>query len=362
VILPEPNRLRGFSRRRVFLSFGLFAGVVGGLVLAGPLTAHGAGPLGPPTPLDFLLGWSFDPLLQVPLLGTALAYAWAVRRVDAAHPNNPVPASRLVCFLAGITAIEIALQSGIERYDDTLFSVHMVQHATLTMIAAPLLALGAPITLLLRVVRPEVRRSLVLPILHSRLLRAISFPVVSWLIFAGVMWGSHFSPLFEAALENDTIHNVEHLLFVGSALLFWWPVVGLDPSPWRMPHPVRALYAGLQMPQNTFLSLAIFSATAPLYEHYVALARTWGPDPLTDQQAAGAIMWVVGDLTFLFAILLVVRAWMRSEDRAAAAVDSRLAAQEAALREREGRLAARRIGAGDEASVEPQASGTGVSR
>ena len=125
------------------------------------------------------------------------------------------------------------------------------------------------------------------PILHSRVLRVLSFPVVAWLVFAGVMWGTHFSPLFDRSLEDPLVHDLEHALYLGAGLLFWWPAVGLDPSPWRMPHPVRAMYVFLQMPQNTFLAVTILNAPAPLYPHYATLARTWGPSALDDQQIAG---------------------------------------------------------------------------
>lgn len=311
-------------------------------VLAGPdaVLAHGVVPAAPTWP-GVLLDWSFDPTVVLPLVLTAALYLQAVRFVDRAHPASPVPRRRTVAFLAGLAAIEIALQSPIERFDTTLFSVHMVQHILLVFAAAPLIALGAPITLLLRVVRPATRTRAVLPILHSRIVRVASFPIVSWILFAAVMWGTHFSPWFDAALENPLVHQAEHVAFLGAGLLFWWPVVGLDPSPWRMPYPVRILYTFLQMPQNTFLSLAIFSATEPLYPHYVTLQRAWGPSPLADQQAAGAIMWVVGDLTFVSALVLLVVAWMRAEERTMAADDARAEREDAALRSRADRLADR---------------------
>ncbi len=116
-----------------------------------------------------LLLWSFDPTIVLPLALAAAGYLWAVRTVDAAHPNTPVPRRRIVAWLAGLIVIEIALQSPIEAYDTTLFSDHMVQHVLLTIVAAPLLALGAPITLLLRFARPETRRRWILPVLHSRI-------------------------------------------------------------------------------------------------------------------------------------------------------------------------------------------------
>ena len=85
-------------------------------------------------------------------------------------------------------------------------------------------------------------------------MRFVSFPAVAWIAFAAVMWGAHFSPLFDAALENPMAHDLEHALFLGTALLFWWPVVAADPVPWRLAHPSRSLYTFLQMPQNTFLA------------------------------------------------------------------------------------------------------------
>jgi cytochrome c oxidase assembly factor CtaG len=301
---------------------------------------HGVAAEAPSWP-GVLLDWSFDPTVVLPLALAAALYVQAVRQVDRAHPSNPVPRRRLMAFIAGLLAIELALESPIERYDTTLFSVHMVQHILLVFVAAPLLALGAPITLLLRVVRPDVRTGVVLPILHSRVVKVLAFPVVAWVLFAAVMWGTHFSPWFDAALEDPLVHQLEHVAFLGAALLFWWPVIGLDPSPWRMAHPVRVLYTFLQMPQNTFLSLAIFSATQPLYAHYATNVRDWGPSALADQQAAGAIMWVIGDLAFVSSLVLLVVAWMRAEDRTAAADDARVARDEAAVRARADRLAER---------------------
>jgi putative copper resistance protein D len=176
--------------------------------------------------------------------------------------------------------------------------------------------------------------------------RAVSFPVVSWILFAAVMWGSHFSPLFDASLENEWIHRLEHALFLGSALLFWWPVVGPDPSPWRMTPAMKVVYVGLQMPQNTFLAVAITMAASPLYNHYVTTIRSWGPTPLEDQQMAGGIMWLGGDFAFLAVVILLVLQWMRVEDRRTAGEDRRLEAERAAIRARSEALAARRAAEG----------------
>ena len=211
--------------------------------------------------------------------------------------------------------------------------------------------------MLLRAASPETRRRWILPLLHSRALRLLSFPVVSWLLFAGVMWASHFSPLFDASLENEWIHRLEHGLFITAAMLFWWPVVGPDPSPWRMKSAAKVLYVGLQMPQNTFLALAIYMSGVPLYQHYVTTVRTWGPTPLEDQQIAGGIMWLGGDLVFLTMVILLVVAWMRDDERRTVGEERRLEPERAAIREREVRLAVRR--AAEAAAREGGGSGSG---
>ncbi|CAN5601650.1 cytochrome c oxidase assembly protein [soil metagenome] len=295
------------------------------LLLATPsvVLAHGQAP----APLGLstaLTAWAFDPLVWSALLAAMLGYLALVRSVDRAHPGNRVPRRRVVAWLGALAVTAVALQSAIDIYATSLFSVHMVQHLLLTMVAAPLFALGAPITLLLRAASPAGRRKVILPVLHSRVLRLVSFPVVTWVVFAAVMWVSHFSPLFDTALDDPLVHTGEHLLYLGAGMLFWWPVVGADPSPWRLGHAARLGYVFLGMPQNTFLALAIFSAPAALYPHYATLQRSWGPTPLADQQVAGGIMWLGGDLLFFVAVVLAVRAWMRAEDERGARMDARL--------------------------------------
>jgi putative membrane protein len=293
------------------------------LILPWPVLAHGVAP-DPGSLAGALLAWQFEAHELLPLIAAALLFRLAERRVARDHPRNPHPRWRAWCWYAGLGVLLVALQSPIGTYDTTLFSVHMVQHLLMAMVAAPLLALGAPITLLLRVVSPRTRQRWVLPVLHSLPMRAISFPVVTWVLFAGVMWATHFSGLYDAALEDPLAHFAEHALYMGAALLFWWPAVGADPSPWRMPHALRVGYLFLGMPQSSFLGLAILSAPDVLYPHYATLERSWGPSPLADQQLAGGIMWAGGDLVFLIAVILAVWVWMRAEEAEGVRVDARL--------------------------------------
>lgn len=297
------------------------------LFLPGTAAAHGVEAPAPTFPA-VLAEWSFDPLAVIGIVLVAALFLAAVRRVVAAHPRNPHPRWRTALFLGGLAAIAVALLSPIEAYEGQLFSVHMVQHMLLQLVAAPLLLAGAPITLTLRVASPRWRQRL-LAVLHSPIIRAVSFPVVAWVFFAATNWGWHYSTLYDDALENQALHYLQHAHFLFAALLFWWPVVGADPSPWRMPHPVRLFYLFLAMPQQSFLGVSLLQATNVLYPHYVTNVRDWGMTPLEDQQIGGMIMWVFGDIAFLAGMAVVLVAWMRHEERRTERIDARLAAERA---------------------------------
>ena len=326
----RPRRFHAIHDTMWTMRRALLPASLGVLLAARPVgvAAHGTDAASPTFP-DVLTAWSFDPMAVSGLMLVALAYGWAVRRVNAEHPTNRHPAYRSWLFGAGLAAIGIALLSPIEAYEGQLFSIHMIQHLLLELVAAPLLLAGAPITLALRVASPSIRRRL-LTVLQSRIVHVISFPVVAWLLFAAVNWGWHFSVFYDQALENQLLHYVQHATFLGAALLFWWPAIGADPSPWRLPHPVRLLYLFLAMPQNSFLGVALLSASSVLYPHYVTNVRDWGPTPLEDQQMGGMLMWVGGDIAFLAGMAVVIVLWMRHEDRRTARLDARLAADRAA--------------------------------
>jgi putative membrane protein len=360
--VPPRNETRPAVRRRVrgaWLGRPLaWAGVVAlGLLAAGPVAAHGDVPDQAPDLGILFTAWSFDPTVAIPLLATALAWLWAIRRIDRRHPGNPVAPLRVASFLVGLAFIALALQSGIERYDTTLFSIHMVQHVLLTFVAPPFLLLGTPITVLLRVASPSLRRRVVLPVLHSAPIRFIAHPVVAWVAFTAVMWGTHFSPLFDLSLDDQGIHDLEHVLFVVSALLFWFPIVGADPAPSRLPYPGRLLYVLLQMPPSSFLAMAILFTNQPLYAHYQELGAPYGVTALADQQAAAGIMWLASDLILIVTLLFVVGAWMGHEERRTAEVEGRLDADRAKLAARADQLAAGQAALGSAGASRQAGSG-----
>ncbi|MEO8469107.1 MAG: cytochrome c oxidase assembly protein [Chloroflexota bacterium] len=323
----------------------ILAAALGWAAVPVAVAAHGLSPIDPPDASNLILGWAVEPVVALGLVAAAVGWLLLLRSVDRRHPEHPVSQRQRWLFLAGLAVIAVALQSGIAQYDTTLFSLHMVQHLLLTLVAPPLLALAAPITQLLRAASPATRQRYLLPILHSRIVGVIGHPVVAWLIFAGVMWGTHFSVLFDQSLEDPLVHDLEHGLFLAAGLLFWWPLVAVDPAPRRMSYPARIAYVFLQLPQGSFLAMAILFAEYPLYAHYATLGAPYGIDALADQRLAAGIMWFFGDVIFLLATLAVLAAWMRSESKSSAADDRRVDVERAALREREAAFHARRTSA-----------------
>lgn len=286
-------------------------------LLVGGALAHGTLPP-PPDPLNVAAAWTLEPFALAAIALGAVLYVAAGRRLRA------WPQRRTACFLSGCAVVAFALLGPIATYAHALFWVHMVQHLLLTMVGAPLLVLGAPLALAMRTM-PVRARGRVAAVVHSPPVRALTHPLVAWCAFALVMWLTHFSALYDLALENQAVHLLEHAIYLLVGLLFWWPVAGLDPgAAGRLSHPARLLYLFVALPQQSFLGLAIYSAGEVLYPHYRSLDRPWGPAPLADQGAAGVIMWVVGDGLFLFSLALAAVAWMRHDERDAERVDRRL--------------------------------------
>ena len=210
-------------------------------------------------------------------------------------------------LIASVVVAALALVGPLASLAHRFFWAHMVQHLTLTLVAAPLFVLGAPGIALLRSTRGAVRQR-VARLFRSRILHGLTHPLVAWIAFALVMWLSHFTSLYQAALDHEPVHLAEHSLFVSAGVLFWMPVVGADPFTRRMAWPVRLGYLVAALPLQSFLGLALYSTTTPLYEQY--------PD-LSDQRLGALIMWIGGDLVFVLALALTAAGWMRA-DRAEA--------------------------------------------
>jgi len=300
------------------------------------------GPIPPELSLEALLYWAWPPVVTGVIVVLSLLWIRAIRQVARVHPGNPIPRRRTVSLVAALALLLLALQSGLERYDTTLFSMHMIQHLILLFPVPILLLQAGPVTLLLRVASPRWRAR-ALRVLQSRAVGVISHPLVGWTLLVAVMWGTHLSILFDAALEDPFIHDMEHMLYLSTALLFWAPIFSVDPIRHRLRGAGALVYLITQMPQNSFLGVAIMWSTTTLYPHYATLQRAWGPSPLEDQQLAGAIMWLVGDVLFLAAIFAVLAALAKAEERPESRYDqAQTAAAIAEIRRREVLLAERK--------------------
>jgi putative copper resistance protein D len=252
---------------------------------------------------------------------SAVAYLTADARVRRARGRVPRPRARLA-FLLGLAVVLLALTGPLDAAVETSFPAHMVQHLLLTMIAAPLLLLGAPLTLALQAWPGRPRRVL-LTALHSRPARILVQPVVAGALFFGVLWGVHLTGIYDAALRNQGLHVLEHVALIATALLFWMPVVRADPAPAAPSYPARILYLFVAMAAMAFLGLVLVGARAPIYPTYARVDGT--ARALADQQAAGAIMWAGTMVMIVPALAFVFLGWMRADEREARRIDARLA-------------------------------------
>jgi putative copper resistance protein D len=276
------------------------------------MLAHASSVPSPFSPLRLLTAWAFEPLPLALTVAAGLLYLFGLRRLQAAGIGPPWPVGRVWAWYGALFATLVAIASPVDTYSGVSFSTHMVQHILLMFVAAPLFALGAPVTLALRVSRPSTRKRFLLPVLHSRAVAVLTHPIVALGVFVAVQYATHLTGFYNAALENGWLHDLEHALYLAAALLFWWPVVGLDPAPRKMSHPARLLYLVIAMPLEAFLAVAVFSGEP--YQHYLTLPAPWGgAHAVADLSTAGSFMWIAGDLAALFAVLLVAGAWLRHD-------------------------------------------------
>jgi putative membrane protein/putative copper resistance protein D len=273
-----------------------------------------------------LTSWSLEPLPTIGIVVAGILYVEGLRTVRR-RGGPPFTAWRVGCFAAGLVVLFLALASPIDAYAPLLLSDHMLQHVLITMVAAPLLVLGTPILLALRAAAPATRRRVLLPVLHAAPVRALASPIVGWAAFAVVMWGTHVPAVYEAAVRSTGLHALEHLAYLGAALLFWRPVVGLEPGPGRLSHPARILFLFLAMPVTSLLGLAISASNHVLYPSYVASAHVLGVSALSDQKTAGTMMWTTGMFLMAPALGLVLLDWMRRDEQQARRADARRAGQ-----------------------------------
>ena len=244
------------------------------------------------------------------------AYGAGVRRYNRRHRSRPFPRLRAAACALGLVTGAAALGPPLDGLSAWFLSAHMAQHLLLMLVAAPLVLVGTPLRLARQSGVAVVERASA-RLAHSRLLAALTWPPAAWALFAAVLAGSHFTPLYETALEHPAVHVLEHALYLGAALVFWYPIVGLEPSRWPLGYGARLLYVASALPVQSLVGLAIFSARRPLYPHYAMTAAVRGTAMLADQQTGGIIMWLGGGLPVIGAMLLIAAAWAAADRRLA---------------------------------------------
>jgi cytochrome c oxidase assembly factor CtaG len=237
-------------------------------------------------------------------------YLVGVLRVRRDHPARPWPWLRTLAFLAGLATIVLATQSSIGAYDDVLFSVHMIQHLMLIMIAPVLLVAGRPVMLLLHASRNPVHRW-TMQLVRSRVVTALTCPPVAALIYGATIVGTHLTSFMNVVLLHQNVHDAEHLLYLVAGYLYFLPVLGSEPIKWKMSFPTRFVLLALSMPFDTFVGVVLLETDHEPFSAYAHTGRTWGPSLLSDLHLGGAIMWVGGDGIMFFLVVCVFMVFLR---------------------------------------------------
>lgn len=255
-----------------------------------------------------LESWSLGAWTAIAILSTGIVYLRGWLQLRRQLPRR-FPAWRLACFQGGLAVVLLAIASPLDAFGELLLQVHMLQHLLLMMVAPPLLWLGAPFAPLLRGLPASWLRDGLGPFLAWPALRSAAHwlvhPVVAWLAFVVATWVWHAPALYELALRSSFWHEVEHLCFIGTGLLFWWPVIQPWPSRSVWPRVAMVPYLLLASLQTTAFSALFAFSERPIYSAYELAPRLFGIGVLADQAAAGAVMWVPGSI-----ILLACVSWI----------------------------------------------------
>ena len=293
-----------------------------------PALAAGDTVLPPFTPAVIFTQFRLTSVIAVFLLVAAALYGYGVYRMRLRGDHWP-PGRTVAFVLGGLGSIAAVTVTGIEAYDDTLLSVHMVQHMVLSMVGPIFLALGAPVTLALRTLRPHPRKVL-LAVLHSRVIKVLTFPLVAFGLFIANPFILYFTNVYRLTLEHEWLHELVHVHFIVTGCLFFWPLLGLDPLPNRWPYPARALLMVLSVPFHTVLGLTIMqSKTLVGGDWYPNLHLAWS-NPWNDQVIAGGILWAGGEIVSVTMLGILILQWIKQSEREAKRIDRALDRAEAA--------------------------------
>lgn len=281
---------------------------------------------GPPTLGRLLFDWRFDLVLGTAAIVLALVYLAGVRRLR--RRGDAWPTGRVVAWLLGCLVLLLATSSGFGRYMPAMFSIHMIAHMMLSMLAPILLVLGAPVTLALRALPVAGRnaapgpREWLLAALHSRVSQVLTNPFIATGLFVVGFYGLYFSGLFDAAAGSHAAHVAMNVHFLLSGYLFYWVVIGVDPTPRPIPHLAKLGMVFASLPLHAFFGVVLMGTQSILAESfYRSLQLPWHTDLLADQRVGGGIAWAAGEVPLVVVLIALFIQWRRTDDRTARRLD-----------------------------------------
>lgn len=281
----------------------------------------------PPT-LARLLAWHPQPVPVIPLLMAAILVLYLLGVLRLRRRGIAWPIQRTIWWTTGIVSVLLVTATGIDGYGMELFSVHMVQHMTLSMLSPVFLVLGAPVTLLLRALPTKPGgginlRKVILRVLHSRLAGFFTHPVVTIALFLMSLYGLYFTPAFDFLMSTMWGHNLMLIHFLLIGMLYFWGIMGVDPSPRQASRGMRRLSAPvlrifelfITVPFHAFFGVIVMMSVDPIVHFYATPNPSWGITALGDQALGGGIAWGFTELPTLIVLGVLFMQWQKSERR-----------------------------------------------
>jgi len=278
----------------------------------------------PPFTLSRGLVFTGEPFFLTGCLLLLALYGWGLLRLLRRGDRWPV--GRTVAFVLGVLTIGVTMCTRLNDYGMVMFSVHMTQHMILSMLSPILLLLGAPVTLALRALPTAGKgrtgpRELLVKLLHSRFVQVITHPAFTIPFFIASLYGLYFTSLFDTLMKSDAGHIAMMVYFLAVGLMYFWPIMGVDPGPNRPGYLMRMLELFAGMPFHAFFGIAVMMASEPLVSTFSDPPASLGVDPLSDQSAAGGIAWAFSEIPSVIVLVALLFQWYTSEQRQARRTD-----------------------------------------
>ena len=272
-------------------------------------------------PLTLGRALAFDPSADWPFVVLCVLmlalYTGGVVRLR--RRGDAWPAGRIVAWVLGTVTVFLVTCTRLDAYGMQLLSAHMMQHMVLSMLSPIILLLGAPITLALRALPaakgPFSPRDILVKLLHSRYVQVVSHPAFTIPLFIASLYGLYFTPLFDFLMRSTAGHTLMMAHFLGVGLLFFWPIMGVDPGPHRPGHLMRMLELFIGMPFHAFFGIAVMMASGLMVTSYAHPMASLHVDPISDQHLAGGLAWAFSEIPTFIVLISLTFQWAKSEER-----------------------------------------------